>query len=419
MKVQDVMSREVDFVKPNDPVERAALLIFGHNIHTVPVCEGRKVIGMITEKDILQRFFPSVQEFMEDFVHSSNFESMEEKASVILSLPVSKIMSKIIYTVKADTPILKAHAMMSAKQVGRLPVVDDENNLIGMLTKGDVFRSLIGDKLLFTENEDYNDFLSKTYYQSVDSKNRLSFEMPDLENEFKKHSVKTVLDIGCGTGDHSIEMAKRGYVVFGIDRSQAMIDEANKRKQGLDPKYAKNLHFYHKDAEELFDELKVDFDAILILGNTLSHNTTNYKKLVMKSSEYLSSKGVFIIQNTNFAKIVGPKKRLQNFSIVPQSEKLIKEYAFLEFYDQPEDKKTILKTFAILAHDKNRWRWSGIRNSLMAYTDHNTLPALLKKSGFKNIKTYGSNFDGRTWDYLFRKPFDPEKSDWLNIIATK
>lgn len=419
MKVADVMSRQVDFVRPDDPVERAALLIFGHNIHTVPVCEGKKIVGIVTEKDILQRFFPSVQEFMEDFVHASNFESMEEKAGVILSLPIKKIMSKALLTVTPNTPLLKAHSLMTVKQVGRIPIVDEQNNLIGILTKGDVFRSLIGDRLLFTENEDYNDFLSKTYYQSVDWKNRLSFEMPDLESEFKKHNVKTVLDIGCGTGDHSIELARRGYIVVGVDRSGAMIDEANSRKQKLDEKHAKNLTFFKKDAETVFDELRIDFDAILILGNTLSHNPPNYKKVIMKSTEYLSDDGVLILQITNFNKILKTQKRLQNFTIVPQKSGLIKEYGFLEFYDEPEDKKTILKTFAILAHDRNRWRWSGIRNSLMAYNDQTTLKTLLSKAGLKKIYVHGSNFDGRTWDYIFRKPFDENRSDWLNIIASK
>lgn len=419
MKVADVMSRQVDFVRPDDAVERAALLIFGHNIHTVPVCDGKKVIGVITEKDILQRFFPSVQEFMEDFVHTSNFESMEEKASVIMTLPVKKIMNKSLLTVTANTPLLKAHSLMSVKQVGRLPVVDEKNNLIGILSKGDVFRSLIGDRLLFTENEDYNDFLSKTYYQSVDWKNRLSFEMPDLEKEFKKRNVKTILDIGCGTGDHSIELARRGFIVVGVDRSLAMIQDANKRKQRLDEKHAKNLTFFQKDAEQVFDELRIDFDSILILGNTLSHNPLNFKRVIMKSAEYLSSDGVLIVQITNFAKILKQQKRLQNFSIVKQNSGLIKEYGFLEFYDEPEDKKTILKTFAILAHDRKRWRWSGIRNSLMAYNDQQTMKATLTKAGFKKLFVHGSNFDGRTWDYIFRKPFDEARSDWMNIIASK
>lgn len=419
MKVADVMSRQVDFVRPTEPVERAALLIFGHNIHSVPVCEGKKIVGIVSEKDILQRFFPSVQEFMEDIVHSSDFESMEEKAAVILSLPVSKIMSKNPLTIKPDMALLKAHSLMTIKKVGRLPVVDDHNILIGMLTKGDVFRSLIGDKLLFTENEDYNDFLSKTYYQSVDWKNRLSFEMPDLEKLLTKHKVKNILDIGCGTGDHSIELARRGYNVVGVDRSRAMINEANKRTQGLKEQYAKNLKFFHQDAEKLMDHLKVEFDAILNLGNTLSHNPTNFKKVLTKSVQYLSDDGVMVVQVTNFQKILKAQKRLQNFSIVTPNDRLIKEYAFLEFYDPPEDGKTILKTFAILAHDRSRWRWSGIRNSLMAYTDQKLLTDLLKKSGLGKVSVYGSNYDGRSWDYLFRKEFDEAKNDWLNIVATK
>ena len=418
MKVSDVMSRQVDYVKPDDKVERAALIIFGRNINGVPVCEGKKVVGFITESDILKKFYPTIQEFIEDSVHESNFEEMEEKAMTILSLPVSTLMSKFSVTVKPDTPLLKAKSLMEARDVGRLPVVDEDNKLMGMISKGDVYRSLIGEKLLFTENEDYNDFLSKTYYATVDWENRLKYEMPDLLRVFKEHNVKTVFDVGCGTGDHSIELARHGYSVIGVDRSNAMIREANRRKVALSSKDYGNVHFWHKDAEELLFDLDTNFDAILFLGNTFSHNPKNYRHLLKRASGYLSKDGVMIFQNTNFEKILKVNKRLLNFSFVNSREEPIREYCFVEFYDPPVHDKTILKTFAILVSDGKRWKWSGTRNSVMAFTDQEKMKSLLENEKFKDIKFFGSSFDGKHWDYLFREPFDPLKSGWLNIIAS-
>jgi len=56
----------------------------------------------------------------------------------------------------------------------------------------------------------------------------------DAIKRFASTQPKTVLDIGCGTGGHAIELARRGYRVTGVDLSQAMLDQANKKSEALD-----------------------------------------------------------------------------------------------------------------------------------------------------------------------------------------
>lgn len=420
MKVSDVMSKQVDSISYKARVEKAALLIFNRNIHGVPVVKDRKVVGFITEKDILAKFHPTFREYIADLVHSSNFEEMENEATNILNLPVEKIMSRDIKTVKPNTPLLKAHALMAVNEIGRLPVVDDEGNLIGMVSKSDVFRSLIGDRLLTTENEDYNDFLSKTYYATVDWNSRIKNEIPDLIKLFEREKVKSIIDIGSGTGDHSIEFAKKGYKVVGIDKSTPMIREANRKKTLLKKEFSEKVNFHFGNVKEVLKDLSGDFDCALFLGNTLSHNPTNYREIIKEVADKIADNGTLVFQITNFVKVLKVNKRILNFNFVDPKNNVNSEFAFIEFYDNPDLKnKTILKTFAILTSDKKRWEWAGIRNSLMAYITEQELVDYLHKIGFKNVKTHGGYFDGRTWDRLFSKPFDPLKSDWLNIIATK
>lgn len=419
MKVADVMSKQVDYIRPNDKVERAVLLIFGRNVNGIPVLEGKKLVGLVTENDILKKFFPTIHEIVQDTVHEANFEAMEEKASTIMSMPVSQIMSRNPTVVKATTPLLRAQSLMNVKNIGRLPVVDDGGSLIGILSKGDVFRSLVGGKILFTENEDYNDFLSKTYYSTVDWDNRLKFEMPDLLKLFQKQKVKTVLDVGCGTGEHSVEFAKKGYTVVGTDRSSSMISEANRRKVALSSKSYGNVHFWHKDTEDFLYDMDVKFDAIIVMGNTLSHNPENYRRMIKKMANSLSDNGIMIFQITNFEKVLKSDRRVLSFNFVPTTNEPIKEYCFIEYYDYPLKNKTILKTFVVLSSDGKRWKSSGVRNSLMAYTSERRIREILKNEGFSKVQTYGGFFDGRHWDYLFRKPFNPLGSDWLNIVAIR
>ncbi len=418
MKVADVMSKQVDYVRPSDKVQKVALLIFGRNINGIPVLEGKKLVGLVAETDILTKFFPTVSELIEDQVHEANFEEMEEKASTIMSMPVSQIMSRNPTVVKANTPLLRAQSLMNVKNVGRLPVVDEQGRLLGIVSKGDVFRSLIGEKLIFTENEDYNDFLSKTYYSTVDWEDRLKHELPDLLKVFREHKVKTVLDVGCGTGEHSIEFAKNGFTAVGVDRSTSMISEANRRKVGLSSKVYGNVHFWHRDTEDLIYELDIKYDAILFMGNTISHNPENYRHLIKSAANCLSENGVMIFQITNFEKVLKRDKRVLGFNFVPGVDDQVREYCFIEFYDHPIKNKTILKSFVILASDGKRWKSSGIRNSLMAYTDEARIKSILKNEGFTKIETFGGSFDGRNWDYLFRKPFKPLESDWLNVVAS-
>ncbi|OGH39132.1 MAG: hypothetical protein A3B44_01770 [Candidatus Levybacteria bacterium RIFCSPLOWO2_01_FULL_38_21] len=421
MKVADAMSRHVDHILPDTKVKDVCLLIFGRGINGVPVCKNKKVIGFITERDILSQFYPSLDEYAQDPFREGDFEGMEKKVHDIFEMTSDKIMSINVTRVTPQTPLLRAQSLMFIEKVGRLPVVDKNGNLIGIISKGDIFRALVGDRLLFTENEDYNDWLSKTYYQAVDTEDRLSHEIPDLLKVFTQHKVKTILDIGCGTGDHSIDLARRGFSVVGIDRSQGMIRESNKRKQVLSKEALGRLKFYRGSFEDIESRFTESFDAALILGNTLSHNPHKCQELIKQTVKHLSEHGVLILQITNFDKVIKVKNRLLSFNFARLLEEPTKEYVFLEFYDLPiERQRTILKTFAILVSDGGKiWKTRGVRNSLMAYNNKESVGKVLRGNGFSKISFYGGAFDGRHWDFLFRKPFRVLESDWLNVIAVR
>lgn len=420
MKVTDVMVRHVEFVSVDTKVKDVATLIFGRGINGLPVCKDRKVVGFITERDILAKFYPSMQDYVEDPFRSGDFENMEKKVDEIFEMTADKIMSKNATTITADTPLLRAQSLMFIEKVGRLPVVDDKSRLIGIISKGDIFKAVVGDKIFFTEDKDYNDWLSKTYYRAVDTKDRMEHEIPDILKVFSQNHVAKILDIGCGTGDHAIELAKKGFTVIGTDRSLAMVKEANKRKQILSEETKARVKFFNGETETILKKLNIVFDAILIMGNTISHNPYNIKDLIKNISGYLTQAGVMILQITNFEKVIKVHERLLSFKFAKLEDGIKHEYAFLEFYDPPNmQEKTILKTFAILRSDVKRWKWLGVRNSVMAYIDEEIMTNILEKNDFKKISFYGGFFDGIKWDYLFRKPFKPLESDWLNVVAVK
>jgi len=423
MKVANVMSREVNFISSDDTVEQASRIIFGRGINGIPVCKNKKIIGFLTEQDILAKLYPSFQEFIEDPLHHQDFEEMEQEVSEVFKLKVEKVMSKRPLTVKANTPLLKAQSIMKIHNIGRLPVVDDEKKLIGIITNSDVFKAIVREKLAFSVDEEYNDWLSKSYYKTVDTENRLSYELPDLVSLFKKHKVKTVIDVGCGTGDHVISLAKEGYKALGIERSPLMIQEAKRRMKGLPKHITNRIRFITGEYNDLPKPLNNEkFDCVMIWGNTLSHNPYIYEKTLGISTGLLKGPSILLIQNTNFHKVLKTNNRLLSLTFAPKEtdNSVGGEFAFLEFYDPPDEEElTILKTFAVLDKSQSKWNFFGLRNSLFAYVTKIGLERTLMSLGYQDINFYGSKFDGRTWDFVFRKPYSPSESDWMNVVAKK
>ncbi|WML36654.1 CBS domain-containing protein [Clostridium sp. OS1-26] len=117
MKVKDIMTGEVVSLNSTDSVERAAELMKEHNIGAAPVCEGDKVIGIITDRDIALRSVAAGKD--------SKSQSVRE------------IMSSNPVTGAPDMDIQDASRIMSERQIRRLPIVDSEN-LVGMVSLGDI-----------------------------------------------------------------------------------------------------------------------------------------------------------------------------------------------------------------------------------------------------------------------------------------
>lgn len=149
MKVENIMNMDVDSVTPSTSVLDAVKIIFKHNHDGLPVVIGKKMklVGFITDQDILSQCFPSMKEYMEDVVRARDFTAMEDKIREIMKMKVKDIMSKRVISIKKDRPVLQAESMMKTKNVARLPVTDDAGYLIGILSKRDIFRALVGKKI--------------------------------------------------------------------------------------------------------------------------------------------------------------------------------------------------------------------------------------------------------------------------------
>ncbi|HBN85662.1 MAG TPA: CBS domain-containing protein [Clostridiales bacterium] len=117
MKVKDIMSHSVAHLTPFATVSEAARLMEKHNIGSVPVCNDNKVVGMLTDRDIVIR----------------NIAGGQDPKST----KVGDIMSVDITTVTPDTEVANVGKVMADKQVRRIPVIENDR-LVGMVAIGDI-----------------------------------------------------------------------------------------------------------------------------------------------------------------------------------------------------------------------------------------------------------------------------------------
>jgi CBS domain-containing protein len=148
MKVKDIYQKKVDYVTPNSTLTEAAKFIFGHNHKGLPVVSGKnkKLVGFITEQDILSLLFPNIHDLIEDYVHTKDFEIMEKNVKEVMTKKVKDVMSRVIIAIHVEEPLLEAESIMKLKDISRMPVIDNKGLLIGIISKGDIFRALVHPK---------------------------------------------------------------------------------------------------------------------------------------------------------------------------------------------------------------------------------------------------------------------------------
>lgn len=122
MKIADLMTSKVHTCTVNDSLNAAANVMWEHDCGIVPVLDaGGKLVGVVTDRDIC----------MAAFFHGAR----------LAELSVREIMARDLHTLRPQAALHEGLELMREMQVRRLPVVDDQGALVGILSLADVARA--------------------------------------------------------------------------------------------------------------------------------------------------------------------------------------------------------------------------------------------------------------------------------------
>jgi CBS domain-containing protein len=149
--VAEIMDREPATVSPDDDVKSVIETLQTQDLPGIPVVdETRKVVGIITDSDLVisdeesDFHLPHYVNIMGGIVFLESTKHFEERAQKAFAATASEMMTADPLTVGPDEPAEHAARLISESKHNRLPVVDGEGRLVGVVTRVDVLAALTG-----------------------------------------------------------------------------------------------------------------------------------------------------------------------------------------------------------------------------------------------------------------------------------
>jgi len=157
-------------------------------------------------------------------------------------------------------------------------------------------------------------------YQDKDYESEIKF----LEQILEKYNVKTILDIGCGTGRHSVILSQDGYDVLGIDKSIDMIKIARKKTKDSSLRF-KHCSILKFKKQEFFDACLCLFDT---MGYLKQKDIPVFFKIV---SEHLQRNGLFIFDYWDTDRVEQHGLSTLLFKLFKEKRKILLRITYSEF----------------------------------------------------------------------------------------
>ena len=151
-KASIIMNTGVIWVSPDATLREAVDILAKNNISGLPVVdEAKKVIGIITERDIVEHsdklhVIPliSTSGWVSPYTDVSQIASFKKGFELMDSIKVEKAMTQNVVKADINASCSEIIKLMKKKKINRLPVVDEEGKLSGIITRTDILNHLAG-----------------------------------------------------------------------------------------------------------------------------------------------------------------------------------------------------------------------------------------------------------------------------------
>jgi CBS-domain-containing membrane protein len=145
------MTKEVITVKKDMSVRELAQLLSDKKISGVPVIDDQdNLVCIVTENDLIDQakkiHIPTVMALFDSFVFLENPDRLEKDLKKMSASIVGDICTGKVITAKTDTPVDELATTMSEKNAHTLPVLDLDGNMVGVIGKSDIIRTIAQNK---------------------------------------------------------------------------------------------------------------------------------------------------------------------------------------------------------------------------------------------------------------------------------
>lgn len=134
--VSEIMTENVVSISLDEKLDLVDEIMSNGDIRHMPVTQGGRVIGIVSQRDLLRSKLSTLIDFPE-----------EDRNSLLEATNVEKIMTKTVKLADPNEPVTHAASRMLEERIGCLPVVNKDHELMGLITDTDIIR-------YFVENAD-------------------------------------------------------------------------------------------------------------------------------------------------------------------------------------------------------------------------------------------------------------------------
>jgi CBS domain-containing protein len=148
LKASEIMTKEVITIKKDASIGELSELLVKNKISGVPVVDdGGRIIGVVTEADIIVKdtdlHFPRYFKLLDAIIYLESLNKFKANLQKHIATRVEDIMTVKVRTIKPDTPVNEIADLMLDLKVNRLPVIDEDNKVVGIVTRSDIVKSMI------------------------------------------------------------------------------------------------------------------------------------------------------------------------------------------------------------------------------------------------------------------------------------